>query len=78
MATEIVFENAFAGAGDTLPPMLISVPINVLRAPLVLWMVQGLGVGILGVGWMLSITSILRGVIAAVWFSRGRWKDKSL
>jgi Na+-driven multidrug efflux pump len=78
MAMEIVFENAFAGAGDTLPPMLISVPINVLRVPLVLWLVHGLGIGILGVGWMLSVTSILRGLIAAVWFSRGRWKEKSL
>jgi Na+-driven multidrug efflux pump len=78
MATEIVFENAFAGAGDTLPPMLISVPINVLRVPLVLWLVHGMGAGILGVGWMLSITSILRGLIAAVWFHRGRWKEKRL
>lgn len=78
MAMEIVFENAFAGAGDTLPPMLISVPINVLRVPLVLWLVWGMGVGILGVAWMLSITSILRGVIAAVWFGRGNWKRRAL
>jgi len=54
------------------------VPINVLRVPLVLWLVWGMGVGILGVAWMLSITSILRGVIAAVWFGRGNWKRRTL
>ncbi len=78
MAVEIVLENAFAGAGDTLPPLLISVPINVLRVPLVLWLVYGLDAGILGIGWLLSITASLRGVIAILWFRRGRWKEKRL
>ena len=78
MAVEIVFENAFAGAGDTLPPMLISVPMNILRVPLVLWAVRGQGAGLLGIAWILSTTGMLRGIIAAVWFHRGDWKRRGL
>ncbi len=78
MAVEIVIENAFAGAGDTLPPMLISVPINLLRVPIVLFLVYQLEVGILGIGWLLSITAGFRGVIAMIWFRRGGWKNKRL
>jgi len=78
MAVEIVMENAFAGAGDTLPPMLISVPINVLRAPLVLWLVHVAGAGILAIAWLLSITACLRGIIAMLWFRRGGWMHKTL
>jgi putative MATE family efflux protein len=78
MAIEIVLEHAFVGAGDTLPPMLISVPINVLRVPLVFALVYGFGAGIVSIAWLLSITAALRGVLAAAWFSRGRWKEKKL
>jgi putative MATE family efflux protein len=78
MAVEIVLDHAFAGAGDTLPPMLISVPVNLLRVPLVLWIAGGLGAGILGIGWLLSITAALRGVLAAAWFARGGWRERGL
>lgn len=78
MAVEIVLGHAFAGAGDTLPPMLISVPLNAVRVPLVYWMIYALDGGILAVGWLLSITAALRGLLAAVWFARGRWKRKVL
>lgn len=78
MAVEIVLAHAFAGAGDTVPPMLISVPLNVVRVPLVFVIIYAFDGGILALGWLLSITAALRGVVAAAWFSRGRWKDKKL
>jgi Na+-driven multidrug efflux pump len=78
MGVEIVLERAFAGAGDPLPPMLISVPINVLRIPVVLWVVLPLGGGILSIGILLSATSGLRGLLSAWWFSRGHWKHRQL
>jgi len=78
MAVEIVLERAFAGAGDTLPPMLISVPINLLRIPLVWWMVHSLGGGIIAIGVMLAATSALRGIVSMLWFSIGRWKHHAL
>jgi putative MATE family efflux protein len=77
MAVEIVLEHAFSGAGDTLPPMLISVPLNLLRIPLILWVVHA-GGGLLAIGWVLATTCIARGALAALWFRRGRWKLRQL
>jgi putative MATE family efflux protein len=78
MAAEIVLGQAFAGAGDTLPPMLISVPVNLLRIPLVFWIVRRLDGGIVGIGWLLAMTAAFRGVASMVWFARGTWKEKKL
>jgi MATE family, multidrug efflux pump len=78
MALEIVFENAFSGAGDTVPPMVISVPSNVLRIPLIWWVVYDLHAGLIGIGWVLAITCMVRGVLAALWFRRGAWKRRQL
>ncbi len=78
MAVELVLSQAFAGAGDTVPPMLISVPLNVVRVSLVYVIIDAVGGGILAIGWLLSITAALRGVLAAAWFARGRWKERKL
>jgi Na+-driven multidrug efflux pump len=32
-----------------------------------------LGMGVAGVFWALTWTSVLRGLAMAVWFARGRW-----
>ena len=77
MAVEIVLEHAFAGAGDTVPPMLVSVPMNALRVPLLWWIVRT-GGGLLEMGWVLAITCMARGVLAALWFRRGGWKHRNL
>jgi Na+-driven multidrug efflux pump len=78
MAIEIVFENAFSGAGDNVPPMVISVPMNVLRVPLVLWVVRVQHAGMLGIACVLVSTAMARGILAAVWFRRGGWKHHAL
>lgn len=78
MGLEIVLENAFSGAGDTTPPMLISVPMNVLRVPLIAWVVEGWDAGLLGIVWVVASTAIVRGVLAALWFRRGRWAHRRL
>jgi putative MATE family efflux protein len=78
MAMEIVFEHAFSGAGDTLPPMLISVPMNALRVPLLWWVVGVHHAGLLGIGWILAITCMVRGLVATLWFRRGTWRHRRL
>ena len=77
-ALEIVLNGAFAGAGDTLPPSIISVTVSVLRIPLVTWMAGGLGLGLEGIAWTITLTCIARALIVALWFRRGRWKTKAL
>ncbi len=76
MAVEIILEGSFAGAGDTVPPMLVMIPGHLLRIPLAYYLCFDLGWGINGVWWTLTITTTLKATILALWFRRGRWKEK--
>jgi len=78
MAIEIVLEGAFGGAGDTLPPMVIMIPGAVARIPLAYWLCFTLDWGINGVWWTLTITTTVKAVILALWFKRGKWKEKQV
>jgi putative MATE family efflux protein len=71
---EVILANAFVGAGDTIPPTLIDVPLTAIRIPLSLWLANGLGLGPSGIWWTISTTCIARGVFMTLWFARGRWK----
>jgi putative MATE family efflux protein len=77
-AVEGVIGGAFAGAGDTVPPMTVHVGFALARIPLAAWAVGGLGLGIMGVAWTMSVTCMIRGVVLALWFRRGRWKHRLL
>jgi putative MATE family efflux protein len=78
MAIEIVLEGAFGGAGDTIPPMLVMIPGSLARVPLAYVLAFTLGMGINGVWWTLTITSIAKAIVLALWFYRGRWKHKEV
>ncbi len=78
MATEIVLEGAFGGAGDTLPPMLVGIPGALLRIPLAYYLAFTLDWGINGVWWTLTITTIIKSSVLAAWFYRGKWKLKQV
>ena len=75
---ELVLNGAFSGAGDTFPPMLISVTVSLLRVPLAWWCAITLGLGLPGLAWMISLTCVVRTVILALWFRRGAWRTKAL
>ncbi len=75
---EIVLEGAFSGAGNTIPPMLISVPLTWARIPLALLFANTLNLGSDGVWWAISSTTALKGILMALWFKRGRWKQKEI
>jgi putative MATE family efflux protein len=78
MAVELVLNGAFSGAGDTMPPMIISVTISLLRVPMAWALALGAGWGMLGVAWTITLTCVARAVLLAWWFRRGRWKTKRL
>lgn len=78
MALEIVLEGAFGGAGDTVPPMAVSIPGSALRIPLAYYLCFDLDWGINGVWWTLTITTLLKASILTAWFLRGRWKVKKI
>ncbi len=78
MALEIVLQGSFGGAGDTLPPMLVLVPFSIARIPLAYYLAITLDWGINGVWWTLTITSLIKGGLLAIWFKRGKWKLKQI
>lgn len=77
-ALEGVLSGGFAGAGDTVPPMTVHVAFALLRLPLALWAVRDLGLGPVGIAWVISLTCIVRATILAAWFRRGHWKSRML
>jgi putative MATE family efflux protein len=78
MGIEIVLEGSFTGAGDTIPPMSVSVVGSISRLPLAYILCFTLGVGVNGVWWSLTITSFVKAIVLALWFMRGNWKKKKL
>ena len=78
MAIEIVMEGAFTGAGNTLPAMIVSLVGSFARFPLALYICNDLGVGVNGVWWSITLTTIVKGIILLIWFSRGKWKQRQI
>lgn len=67
MMLEIAMQGVFYGMGRTVAPAVISISCNYLRIPLALALVS-LGWGLSGIWWSISITSIVKGVLSAIWF----------
>lgn len=78
MGWEIVLEGAFSGAGDTLPPMIVSIVGSIGRIPLAWALAVWLDWGIVGVWWTITISSIVKGSVLYVWFGLGRWKLRTV
>jgi putative MATE family efflux protein len=78
MGIEIVLEGAFSGAGNTIPPMAVSVPWSIARLPLAYFLCFTMNLGVNGVWWTLTITSFFKAVILFFWFRKGKWKKMKL
>lgn len=74
--SELVLEGALGGAGETLPPMLTSSTLTVLRLPIAVWAAARWGTA--GIWWTISITALGRGVAMMSLWRWGRWKRKSV
>lgn len=72
MCIEITTAGAFNGLGKTLPPSIVGVVISVARIPLA--MVLGNFMGLNGVWWAITITSICKGLVLFGWFFKGMHK----
>ena len=69
---ELVLEGALGGVGDTLPPMITSTALTVLRIPLAAWAATRWGTS--GIWWTISLTALGRGVAMMGLWKWGRWK----
>jgi putative MATE family efflux protein len=75
-AAEIVLEGALGGAGDTLPPMIMSTSISALRIPLAAWAATHWGTT--GIWSVISVTAAGRGIGMAALWRFGRWRNRSV
>jgi putative MATE family efflux protein len=76
VCAEIVLEGALGGAGHTVPPMLTSTSLTVLRIPLAWWAAGRWGVD--GIWWTISLTAAARGIAMVLLWRAGGWKHKSV
>lgn len=68
MAIEIATQGAFNGLGRTVPPSFIGILFNSLRIPASL-ILSSTSLGLNGVWWSISISSICKGVVLTIWYS---------
>ena len=78
MGWEIIFNQAFAGAGNSNPAFVISFSLSLIRIPLAILFAQYFDWGSDGIWWAISISTFLKGIVLALWWRRGKWKSKAL
>jgi putative MATE family efflux protein len=66
MCLEMTTAGAWNGMGKSIPPSIISIVFNLLRIPVAI-MLSGM-IGISGVWWSISGSSIIKGVFLVLWF----------
>lgn len=67
MCMEIMTSGAFSGMGRTIPPAVEGVVLTSARIPLALAL-SATALGLNGIWWSISISSILKGLILVTWF----------
>ncbi len=68
MCMESTTAGAFQGLGRPVPPTVVGITGNLLRIPLALLLSATL-LGLDGIWWSISISSILKGIVVPVWFA---------
>ncbi len=78
MAPGIILTGALAGAGYTLVPMLVTVPIIALRIPFALLFAEDLGMEATGIYYALALAYVLRGTAMLILYTRVKWWRKKV
>ncbi len=68
MCVEITSSGAFNGIGRTGPAAITSIAFNLLRIPMALYFSQSTLLGLNGIWWSITISSVLKGVVIYIWF----------
>jgi len=67
MVLEMTTVGGFQGMGKTLPPSIVSIVLTGSRIPMAL-LLSATALGLNGVWWSISISSIFKGIILPIWF----------
>lgn len=68
MVLEIATAGAFNGLGKTIPPSIVGIIFTGLRVPAALILSSESLLGLNGVWWSISMSSILKGIVLTIWF----------
>lgn len=66
MCMEITTAGAFSGLGRTTPPSIISITLTAARIPMAMLLGEMLGLN--GIWWAITISSIMKGISLCTWF----------
>ena len=69
-ALESVTTGAFNGSGRTTPPAIIGILLTGARIPLAYYLVTIPSLGLNGIWWSITLSSILKGIVSAIWYHR--------
>jgi len=76
---DIVFENCLSGAGDTLPPMFITLlSMWLVPVPLAFFLPQIVNPAVYGVRWAIVAGTVAGAIAYIIYFRLGRWKRKKV
>jgi putative MATE family efflux protein len=79
MAFTAVLQSCIAGAGDTIPNMIIGfITYWVVQLPLALWLPRINDLGVLGIRWAMVSAVVAGAIIYISYFRLGRWKFKKV
>lgn len=73
MMLELTTQGMFNGIGKTTPPAIISMTFNFIRIPLAFILASSMGV--VGVWWAISISTIFKGSILFLWYLSLKKRD---
>ncbi len=74
-----VLMQVLAGAGDTVPTMVISlIAMWALTLPLAYFLPNATGLGVYGVRWAMVAGMVFPAITLTVYFKTGRWKRKKV
>jgi Na+-driven multidrug efflux pump len=74
-----ILQNAIAGAGDTVPNMIISLgAIWLIVLPLSYLLSKYTSLEVYGIRWGIAIGTISSAIVYAIYFKLGRWKHKKV
>lgn len=66
MCTELTADGTFQGLGRTIIPSVVGIVFNALRIPMAMFLGATI-LGLNGVWWSISISSILKGIVLPLW-----------
>lgn len=69
MCVEITTAGAFAGLGKTIPPSIVGIILTSARIPMA-FLLTGTALGLNGIWWSITISSILKGIVLFIWFMK--------